>query len=287
MPYYSPLRYPGGKNRLSDYIAKICKINDISGCYIEPYAGGGAVALFLLIEGFVDEVIINDIDKSIFAFWHSIINRNDDFCALIKKTEVDVKNWKKQKEIQENKEKADLFELGFSTFFLNRTNRSGIISGGIIGGKDQESKYKIDCRFNKENLIKRIKKIGDYSDKINLFNKDAYKLIKDLQNGKISPKKSLFYLDPPYYKKGSSLYTNYYKHKDHKRIRDLMKSMEKYYWIISYDNRSEIRELYQDFKSLEYSLNHSAHSSKRGKEILFYNDILKIPEVKNVTDIKI
>jgi DNA adenine methylase len=178
-------------------------------------------------------------------------------------------------------------ELGFSTFFLNRTNRSGIISGGIIGGKDQNSKYKIDCRFNKKKLIKRIKKIGTYSNKITLHNKDAYELINELKDSNISSKNSLFYLDPPYYKKGSSLYVNYYKHDDHEKIRDLIKTMEDYNWIISYDNSSEIRDLYKNFNSLEYSLTHSANNSKTGREVLFYNDLIKLPDVDKVTNVEV
>ena len=157
MEFYSPLRYPGGKKKLAKFIAKLCIDNKISGHYVEPYAGGASVALFLLFNKYVSEITINDKDRSIYAFWHSVLNDTSRLCKLIEKTDINVKNWRGQREIQKNKEKADLLELGFSTFFLNRTNHSGIIDGGIIGGVRQKGKYKINCRFNKKELIVRIK----------------------------------------------------------------------------------------------------------------------------------
>ena len=155
---YSPLRYPGGKNRLSKFIAKVCLDNDISGHYIEPYAGGAAVALYLLLENKVGRITINDFDKSIYAFWYAVLNHTDEFCKLIENAELSYDQWIKQKEIQKNKSQCDLLALGFSTFYLNRTNRSGIICAGLIGGVKQNGIYKMDCRFNKPELINRIKK---------------------------------------------------------------------------------------------------------------------------------
>jgi len=135
--FYSPLRYPGGKNKLSAFIAKICIDNNINGHYVEPYSGGASVALFLLIEGFVDKITINDRDRSIYAFWHSLLNKTNELCELIENAELTIDEWKKQKDIQKNKKTVDLLALGFSTFYLNRTNRSGIINGGVMGGVEQ------------------------------------------------------------------------------------------------------------------------------------------------------
>ena len=157
MKFYSPLRYPGGKNKLARFIASLCVSNNISGHYVEPYTGGASVALKLLLDGYVNEITINDLDRSIYAFWHSILTNTNKFCRKIRNTEVTLNNWKRFRKIFLNKEKASLFDLGFATFFLNRTNRSGIINGGVIGGVKQKGEYKIDCRFNKDNLIDRIK----------------------------------------------------------------------------------------------------------------------------------
>lgn len=277
MPFYSPLRYPGGKNKLAKFIALICEKNEISGHYIEPYAGGASVALFLLFNGYVSEITINDIDRSIYAFWHSILNNPEKFCDLIKKTEINIDNWKKCREIQKNKEKATMLELGFSTFFLNRTNISGIINAGVIGGLEQKGKYKIDCRFNKKDLINRIKKISKYKNNIHLFNLDAIKLIEKIQK-ESKNKQTIFYFDPPYYLKGKSLYMNHYNHDDHKEVGKMIKRIKNSKWIVSYDNVPEIKEIYRSCENKKYFFFHTARKAKKGSEILFFSKNLVIPK---------
>lgn len=280
MKFYSPLRYPGGKNKLAKFIALICEKNNINGHYVEPYAGGASVALFLLFNNYVKKITINDIDRSIYAFWHLVLNDSDKLCNLIKKTEVNIENWKIQKEIQKHRKTASLLELGFSTFFLNRTNMSGIINGGAIGGIKQQGEYKIDCRFNKEDLIKRIKKIAKYKSKINLYNIDALDLINNIQC-KVKNSQTIFYFDPPYYLKGQSLYANYYKYDDHLEISNAIKKIRKSRWIISYDDVKDIKNLYKEFKKIEYSFFYMAYKPRSGNEVLFFDKNLIIPKVSN------
>ncbi len=273
--FYSPLRYPGGKNKLSKFISKVCEMNNVSGHYVEPYTGGASVALFLLIENKVSKITINDYDKAIFAFWHSVLNDTDRLCKKIQNTEVTLKNWRKQKEIQKNKVKEeDLLKLGFSTFFLNRTNYSGIINGGIIGGIKQNGKYKIDCRFNREELIKRIKLIANYKEKISLYNLDALELIKKIKKNK----NTVFYFDPPYYLMGPSLYMNHYKHADHKKVSDEIKKIKNAHWIVSYDDTSEIRLLYKGYNSIKFMFLHMAYKVRRGREIIISSNDLSLPK---------
>lgn len=280
MIFYSPLRYPGGKNRLSKFVAKICEKNNINGHYIEPYAGGASVALYLLFNKYVKEITINDIDRSIYAFWHSVLNKTDKLCSLIKETEINIENWKKQREIQKNKETATLLDLGFSTFFLNRTNFSGVINGGVIGGLKQWGRYKIDCRYNKKNLILRIKEIVKHKKDIHIYNLDAMELVKKIQK-KSKNSQTIFYFDPPYYLKGESLYFNHYKHDDHRKVNDEIKKIKNARWIVSYDNTPEIKKLYRGFKKIEYSLIHTARETRLGKEVLFFNKNLIVPRVAN------
>jgi len=275
--FYSPLRYPGGKNRLSKFIAKICIDNQVTGHYIEPYAGGASVALFLLFEGIIKKITINDKDRSIYAFWYSVLNYTNELCKLIEDTAICVKNWKKQREIQKDKRKTNLLELGFSTLFLNRTNFSGIINGGVIGGLEQKGKYKMDCRFNKEDIISRIIKISERKRDIHLYEKDALKLVDKIEKEAIL-ENTIFYFDPPYYSKGSSLYMHYYEEKDHELVSSKIKTIRDVNWIVSYDNVPEIGRLYYNFRKKEYSFNHTAHKSKKGNEILFFCDKLNIPE---------
>lgn len=280
MKFYSPLRYPGGKNKLAKFVALICEKNNINGHYIEPYAGGASVALYLLIHGYVKEITINDFDRAIYAFWYSALNDTEKFCRKIKNIEITVKNWQKFKKIHSNKETAELFDLGFATFFLNRTNHSGVIDGGIIGGLSQRGDYKINCRFNKEDLIERIKLIATHKRNINLYNFDALKLIKKIQKEQ-GDKNTIFYFDPPYYLKGPSLYMSHYKNDDHKKVSKEIQKIKNARWIVSYDNVAEIKELYKNSKKKEYTFSHVAYEIREGREVLFFSSNLIVPKVEN------
>lgn len=285
MKHYSPLRYPGGKNKLSAFIAKVCIDNNINGHYVEPYSGGASVALFLLFEGFVSKVTINDKDRSIYAFWHSVLNRTNELCKLIENTELSIFEWRKQKEIQSKKKRVDLLSLGFSTFYLNRTNRSGIINGGVMGGNEQNGNYLMDCRFNRDELINRIRTIASRKKQIRLYNKDAINLIDKItlesENTNV-----VFYFDPPYYLKASSLYMNHYKYENHKIVSDKIKSISKFKWIVSYDNVPEIQQLYSEYSKKEFSFKHIAFESRIGKEILFFSKDLIQPKMENYNPIR-
>lgn len=278
--FYSPLRYPGGKNKLSAFIAKICIDNNINGHYVEPYSGGASVALFLLMEGFVEKITINDRDRSIYAFWHSVLNKTNRLCELIENADLTVKEWRKQKEIQSNKKSSNLLDLGFSTFYLNRTNRSGIINAGVMGGIQQNGNYLMDCRFNKPELIRRIKEIAKHKKSIRLYKKDAIKLIDKIQN-ESENENVIFYFDPPYYLKASTLYMNHYKDKNHKKVSAKIKAIENIKWIVSYDNVSEIQELYSECSKKEFSFKHTAYEIRDGREIIFLSDNITQPEIED------
>ena len=273
--FVSPLRYPGGKLKVVDYIKRLFELNDLcGGTYIEPYAGGASVALSLLFCKYASRIKINDIDRSIYAFWHSVLNDTDVFCRMITDTPVDMDTWNRQREVQMRKNDEDLLSLGFSTFFLNRTNRSGILNGGVIGGKEQTGNYLIDARYNKKDLIERIEHIAGYADLIDLTSMDAVGLIKRYKRTPAA--KTLVYLDPPYYIKGRDLYLNYYNNDDHRAIAEAIKKY-KGKWIISYDAVPFISELYKDFRQKEYYLSYSAGTPSKGKEIMVYSRELIVP----------
>jgi DNA adenine methylase len=277
MEFFSPLRYPGGKAKVTDFVQCLIKENALlDGAYVEPYVGGGSVALSLLFNEYVRDIYINDKDLSIYAFWHSVLYESDALCKLIKETPINVDTWFKLKKYQSNKENIDLLNLGFSTFYLNRTNRSGILKAGVIGGYDQTGNYKIDARFNKDDLIKRIQRITDYADRIHLTNEDAVILVQRLK-GEL-PNKTLFYLDPPYYVKGKGLYMNYYNDQDHQNIANAIKEIRNHKWIISYDNVSFIKDLYSKYRKQTFELNYSASNSGKGKEIMIFCDNIIIPK---------
>lgn len=277
--FFTPLRYPGGKGKLAEFVKAVIRENRLAdGDYIEPYAGGAAVAMELLIHDYVSRIHINDLNPSIYAFWHSVLNETDALCGLIERTRVSIESWYQQKAIQMEAGQHRLLELGFSTFFLNRCNRSGIIKGGVIGGKDQTGKWKLDARYNKPELIRRIVQIALHRRRITLYNLDAADLITQVLPN--IPAKALIYLDPPYYVKGEGLYDSYYSHDDHARIATLVASrIKNHHWLVSYDNAPQIDALYSAYRRMTYRLSYSAQERVKGSEIMFFSDNLIIPPV--------
>jgi DNA adenine methylase len=205
-----------------------------------------------------------------------VLNDTEKFIKLMEKTPVNIKEWKRQRRIIQSPASADPMELGFAAFFLNRTNRSGIIKrGGVIGGLDQTGNYPIDCRFNKEELARRIRRIRKYRGRINLYRKDAIKFIDHVENK--LPEETFFYIDPPYFQKGSSLYTSFYKRKDHEKVADRILKL-KSPWILTYDYCEEIHDLYVDRRQYQFSLNYSAQVKRLGTELLIASKGLRIPD---------
>lgn len=280
MIYSSPLRYPGGKKKLADFITKSIIDNGIQGgTYIEPFAGGAGVALQVLFMEYVNNIIINDADRSIYSFWHSVLNETDRLCKLIYDTHVTIEVWEKQRTIQNNKDKVNNLKLGFSTFFLNRTNRSGIIkSAGVIGGKNQSGKWKIDVRFNKSDLIKRIQKIALFKNRIQLHKEDAINFVKTIRPT-LNKHNTLIYFDPPYYNQGAVLYANYYTHNDHEKLSKFIKKL-KCKWILTYDYTPTIIEMYSSVEKRLLTLNYSAAKKVKGCEMIAFCDNFVIPTEK-------
>ncbi len=278
--FYSPLRYPGGKTKLAPFIKALFKENpSIMGChYIEPYAGGAGVALSLLLDGYASKITINDFDRSIYAFWHSVVKDSEAFCKKINDTNIDIDTWKLQKEIQNNKADADLFTLGFSTFYLNRTNVSGVIKGGLIGGYHQSGEYKINARFNKPVLIEKIRAIAEHKKKIKVTNKDALDIIGT------AAKDSFVYFDPPYVEKANGLYMNFYTTEDHKNIaKKIIENTSGFRWLLSYDSNDLIKELYKSCKNrrLSWGLNYGS-SNRKGTEDIFLHEDLCYEKAKHL-----
>jgi DNA adenine methylase len=277
LAHFTPLRYPGGKAKLAKFIKAIIEANDLcDGDYVEPYAGGAGVALELLMHEYVQHIHINDISRPIFSFWRSVLENTDEFVRLIRNTPLTIRSWKRQKRILMNQDDYDDLELGFATFFLNRTNRSGILNGGVIGGRDQTGLWKIDARFNRAGLIARVEAIARMRRRISLSRHDATDFLKGALND--LPRKTLIYLDPPYYCKGKQLYYDYYSHDDHAEIAALVKkSLTNKYWIVSYDDTPQIRELYTPLTHMAYEVGYSARDVRRGSEIMFFAPGLRIP----------
>lgn len=272
---FSPLRYPGGKAKLYSFITGILTKNNISkATYIEPFAGGAGLALKLLFNNDVSKIVINDYDPAIFAMWYSVLHNNNELCKLIEDVSITIEEWKKQKEIYSLGDTKNLLELGFSTLFLNRTNVSGIITGGVIGGIEQKGNYSLDARFTKKTIIKRIKKISALSDRITLTNSNAIDLLTPSFLNKYS--NVFIYCDPPYVKQGSKLYKNSFTEKDHKELFTIISKCEQP-WLVTYDICSFISMTYKNYRRSTINLNYSANIARKAQEYAFYSNNLLLP----------
>ena len=284
--FVSPLRYPGGKQKLANFIKLLFLHNDLVGHhYVEPYAGGASVALALLFEEYASHIHINDLNRSVYAFWWAVLNDTEKLCSRIQAAKLSIREWKRQKAVQEADD-PDPLDLAFSTFYLNRTNRSGIISGGVIGGMGQNGKWKLDSRFNKPDLVKRIKKIARFRTRITLTNQDAAEY---LRNTLPQFQDSYFvYLDPPYFVKGEGLYEHSYDTKNHVEIAGLVRKIQEP-WLVSYDAVREALKLYSEteIRHLVYDLAYSAAERQRGSEVMFFSPSLKRPTVDTPANIHI
>ena len=272
----SPLRYPGGKSRLAKYFSHLLRANGLTDCtYVEPFAGGAGAAIDLLRKEYVRTVWLNDVDPAIHALWHSVLNSTEALCDLIRDTPISVEEWLRQRAVLENSD-ASFLERGFATLYLNRTNRSGIIRGGLIGGIRQDGKWRLDARFNREGLIVKIARIASYRDRLTIQRDDA---LVFLQLTVLPSRKRMFvYLDPPYYGKGQDLYHNHYTHDDHIALAAFVQThMSHVPWVVSYDDHPKIRNAYGDCRQLEYGINYSAADRYRGGEVLFFSPAISHP----------
>lgn len=268
----SPLRYPGGKTQLYKYIKKLINHNNLEGyTYVEPFAGGCGLAIQLLHTNVVNNIILNDIDRSVYAFWRTVLDNSEKLIGKIMDTPITIEEWHRQKEIQDNKLDTDLFELGFSTLFLNRTNFSGIVKAGPIGGLNQDGANKLDCRFNKKDIIKKIRLVHNYREQIQFYNMDAIDFFEILN--KINQDELFIFLDPPYFENGPGLYTNFYTEEDHANLAKHVSNLN-HNWIVTYDNVNKIKEIYKKYNYTEYSLRYSANNKYKGIEIMFYSNNL-------------
>lgn len=273
MKTFSPLRYPGGKTVIRLLVSDILKTNNFCKSFVEVYAGGAGLGLWLLANNKIDRLVLNDVDDFIFAFWDSVLNHPDELIKLIKFTPVTVDEWFKQRFIIQDKEvnkNYSRLQIGFAALFLNRCNRSGIIRSdvGPIGGKSQKSNWKIDVRFNKENIVAKIMDITKRRKRIKLLHLDSKECITSLQNDKSLSQKYFYYLDPPYYKNGDSLYRTFYKLDDHIALHNYLSVEKNLQWVLSYDSADYIKTLYSNFEIHEININHHAHKSKNGTELL-------------------
>jgi DNA adenine methylase len=274
--FRTPLRYPGGKQRLAPFVAEILEANKADGWnYAEPYAGGAGVALELLMDRRVSHIHLNDSSIHIYAFWKSVLDEPEAFCRRISRASLTLEAWRRHRTVVQNPDDRDPGELGFSTFFLNRCNRSGVLTAGVIGGKAQKGLWRIDARFPRTELIKRIELIANRRRQITVTNLDAEAFMVTRVNS--LPRETLAYSDPPYFERAERLYLNTYQAADHARVAKTIQTKLRRRWIISYDSHPTIASLYARRRSFTYSLQYSAMRAYAGMELFVFSDDLQLP----------
>lgn len=276
MPYTpSPLRYPGGKAKLYDYIRSLIDINGLLGeTYIEPFAGGAGLAIKLLQNNDVRKIVINDYDPAIYSFWYCILNHPQQMCDFVNTVPLTVEEWDKQRGIYINQDNHSQLDLAKAVLFLNRTNVSGIINGGVIGKRNQTGKYKIDARFNRIELVRKINVISALSDRIDLFNLDA---VAFLQTQLQHYYKVFINFDPPYVAKGGQLYKNSFTEADHETLRNQI-ALCRRKWVVTYDVCNLVSKLYSGFRGSFINTYYSANGARQAKEYIFFSNNLVLPE---------
>lgn len=270
-PRISPLRYPGGKSALYSRLREMIRCNGLAGCtYIEPFAGGAGAGLGLLLTGQVDRIVINDLDPAIHAFWRTLVDEPQYLTRRILKAKLEVTEWRKQKAVYERADEGNTAALGYATFYLNRTNRSGILNGGPIGGLDQTGNYKIDARFNRDDLVERINACALYSKKITVTSQNGRDVIRRYA-GKAD---TFVYADPPYFQKAGTLYLNNFDADDHADLAKVLNAKAQAPWVLTYDAVPQVEELYGKRRRHRFDLSYSAREVRKATEIVVLSDCL-------------
>jgi DNA adenine methylase len=276
MKTISPLRYPGGKSAMADLLAQTRRLNGLGTRSIaEPFAGGAGASLSLLCLEETQEIHINDADPAIYDFWWSLLNRSDSFLEMVSGARISMAEWRRQRAVYRRKGRVSRLRRGFSAFYLNRCNRSGIIaSGGPIGGLEQAGEWKLDARFNKTELVRRCEVISSYRDRISLSRLDGIEAIEAL-----NPGQTFFFIDPPYYVKGPTLYLNALDHEYHVALAAKLQSMQDAAWVLTYDDCPQIRRMYRGWAKIHpFSLRYNAAERRSGREVLIVPRWMRLPK---------
>lgn len=266
---YTPLRYPGGKTKYSGLLEDLLRANDLVGCrFVEVFAGGAGAAVKLLLNDVVGSVWLNDLDVAVYSFWTAVRDYPEDLIRLVEGADVNIRTWHTQKSIYENREDNEVVSLAFATLFLNRCNHAGILGARPIGGLSQKGRYKIDARFNRKTLVRKIESIAERASDITVTNLEGVELIEQL-GAEPPPVRTFVYLDPPYVQKGPGLYLNHLSSDDHGVLCDVILGLS-VPWLLSYDDHKVIRDLYrQNQLSVGLrSLRHTIAGNRGASELL-------------------
>ena len=270
MRYQSPLRYPGAKSGLTSVIMDIVgaagRVLGRPRLFVEPFAGGASTALRLAGAGYAERILLADADPLVARFWQVAAADTDWLIDRMHDEPVTLDRWDYWRAWTPRR--ADDREIAVKCLFLNRTTFSGILHGraGPLGGRAQNGRYDIGCRFNKEAIERRLRFVGDLyraNRLVDVWCKDWEKTLGDVAEyyPQLLPDRVIAYLDPPYLRKSPKLYgksfdpAGGYAPKSgapastcgwssdgwqHLRLAEYLRRRATHRWILSYDNQSEL-----------------------------------------------
>ncbi len=271
----SPLRYPGGKSAMAAVLGDLRRLNGLGNRGIaEPFAGGAGASLSLLYFEETHRIYINDADPAIHDFWWTLTNRPQPFLDMLSKTRVSIAEWRRQRDVYRNSGRVSRLRRGFAAFYLNRCNRSGIImNGGPIGGITQTGKWKLDARFNKPELRRRCEKVAEYRERVSVSCDDGVHFLE-----RFDPQSTFFFIDPPYFEKGPTLYLNALDADYHEALAARLKTMSDTAWVLTYDDRPEVRRMYRGWAAIRpFSLRYVAAERRTGRELFITPKWMRLP----------
>lgn len=276
--YLSPLRYPGGKARVAPYLAALIRAQTPRPTiYAEPFAGGAGAALRLLMDETVRSVRINDLSPGIAAFWRCVFYHTAQFAGLIEHAVVDMDNWHQARHIFESPSDGDDLQLGYATFFLNRCNRSGILTARPIGGLNQAGKWKIGARFNRADLAARVRRLGQYRRRVEVTQLDGREFMENVES---LGSKVFAYVDPPYIVQGEDLYLNSLSYDDHRLLADHLRESATP-WMLTYDVSERVtEELYAGLRVAQFDIAHTAQRQHIGSELAVFSPLLDVSSLQ-------
>jgi len=260
---------------MADLLGQIRRLNGLSDrAQAEPFAGGAGASLGLLYREEAPEVHINDADHSIRDFWWAIINRPDEFADMLSATRLSMAEWRRQRDTYRDRRRMPRLRRGFATFYLNRCNRSGIImNGGPIGGVKQTGEWGLDARFNKEELKTRCRKVYEYRERIRVTGLDGLEFLKASD-----PATTFYFIDPPYFAKGKTLYLNRLDAAYHEALGAYLKTIHSSSWVLTYDDCPEIRQIYEGWATVRpFSLRYAASERRAGRELMIVPNWMRLP----------
>lgn len=242
----SPLRYPGGKNRVAKMLLEHMPPHTD---YREIFAGGAAL---FFSKPRVKKNWLNDLHPGLCAFYRAVQKHFDQFAALCRQQDGSLRarfdEWAARRDLMDATGDEMLVERAVQYYFLNRT----VWGGRVVYDPRRKSRLYFSNPSGWSNLEKKLAHLSAISEKLRgvKITCDGYQ--KCLAGATAD---TLIYADPPYFRESvghitDRLYDKSFDYDCHRKLAALLKKT-KAKVMVSYDDCPEIRELYKSWNIIE------------------------------------